>query len=203
MEPIKLITSKVMPLPNNNVDTDQIIPARYLKVTKKSGLAEGCFAGWRYDEDGNPNSTFVLNQPAFSDAQILVTGDNFGCGSSREHAVWALTGWGIRAVISTSFADIFHNNSLKNGLLPVVVDAETQAKLFEQVGVDPSSTVTIDLNSQTLTLSNGHSVRFPIDAFSKHCLLSGIDQLGYLLELEPQITAYEQRRAQAALIGNA
>jgi 3-isopropylmalate/(R)-2-methylmalate dehydratase small subunit len=203
MEPIKSITSQVIPLPNNNIDTDQIIPARYLKVTKKSGLADGCFAGWRYQEDGSPNPTFVLNRPELSGAQILIAGDNFGCGSSREHAVWALTGWGIKAVISTSFADIFFNNALKNSLLPVIVDIETHAKIFEQVNNNPSRTITIDLKEQTLTLSNDQSVRFPIDAFSKHCLLSGVDQLGYLIEFEPQIAAYERRFAQTQGIGSA
>lgn len=196
MKPIQNISSHVIPLPNNNIDTDQIIPARYLKVTNKDGLADGLFAGWRYLPNGVPDATFVLNRQEFSGAQILVVGDNFGCGSSREHAVWALTSWGIKAVVSTSFADIFNNNALKNGLLPVVVDDETQVELFRQVEFEPSGLVNIDLNQQKITLPNGRSAEFPIDPFSKHCLLNGLDQIGYLLEHETDIWAYEQRHDQ-------
>jgi 3-isopropylmalate/(R)-2-methylmalate dehydratase small subunit len=192
MEPFKTLTSKVIPLPHDNVDTDQIIPARYLKVTDKAGLVEGLFAGWRYLPDGRPDPEFPLNRPECQRAQILLVGDNFGCGSSREHAPWALMGWGIRAVVGTSFADIFRNNALKNGLLPVIVDAETQQQLFELAVEQPDALITIDLAAQALNLPNGGRVTFPLDPFSKTCLLEGVDQLGYLLKMENQITAYEQ-----------
>jgi 3-isopropylmalate/(R)-2-methylmalate dehydratase small subunit len=186
------LTSKVIPLPHNDVDTDQIIPAVYLKVTNKDGLAEGCFSSWRYEADGSPIHDFPLNMPQYQDAQILLAGDNFGTGSSREHAPWALIGWGIRAVISTSFADIFRNNSLKNGLLPVVVDEQTHRQLFSLAEEEPTLYLTIDLGQQSLQLPDGRSVTFPIDAFSKRCLLDGVDQLGYLLNHAPQIADYEQ-----------
>ncbi len=186
------LTSRIIPLIKNDVDTDQIIPARYLKVTDKNGLAEGLFTGWRYQADGAPDPNFPLNNPGYQSAQVLLAGDNFGCGSSREHAPWALLGWGIQAVISTSFADIFCNNSLKNGLLTVVVDASTHAKLCQFASTDPDGLVHIDLAQQTLSWGNGFSVTFPIDAFSKTCLLEGIDQLGYLLKFESQIAAFEQ-----------
>ena len=192
MQPFTTITSKVIPLPRNNIDTDQIIPARYLKVTGKDGLVEGLFSSWRYRSDGQLDPEFPLNRAECQQAEILLTGDNFGCGSSREHAPWALVGWGIRAVVSTSFADIFHSNALKNGLLPVSIDAETQQKIFNQVEVDPEMEVTIDLAAQTLTLPDGVSVTFSIDPFSKICLLEGMDQLGYLLKRETQITNYER-----------
>ncbi|MEJ2266953.1 MAG: 3-isopropylmalate dehydratase small subunit, partial [Anaerolineales bacterium] len=191
LPPFQTLTSKVIPLPRNNVDTDQIIPARYLKVTDKAGLVEGLFSEWRYLPDGQPDPEFPLNRPHWQGAQILAAGDNFGCGSSREHAPWALVGWGIRAVISTSFADIFRSNALKNGLLPVVVDVNTQQRIFDAVEADPELSVTIDLKSQTLTLPDGYTAKFPIDPFSKACLLEGVDQLGYLLKREPQIAAYE------------
>lgn len=194
MEPFKVLTSKIIPLPHDNVDTDQIIPARYLKVTGKVGLVEGLFAGWRYLPDGSPDPDFCFNRDACLNAQILAAGDNFGCGSSREHAPWALVGWGVRAVISTSFADIFRNNALKNGLLPVTVDAGTQARIFEMVAADPNLQVTINLAEQILKLPDGSTVTFPIDPFSKTCLLEGVDQLGYLLKREEQIAAYEQAR---------
>jgi len=192
MQPFKTITSKVIPLPHNNIDTDQIIPARYLKVIDKDGLVEGLFSGWRYQSDGQLDPEFPLNRAEYQGAQILLTGDNFGCGSSREHAPWALVGWGIRAVVSTSFADIFRNNALKNGLLPVSIDAGTHQKIFKQVEVDSKMQVTIDLAAQTVTLPDGDSVTFSIDPFSKTCLLEGVDQLGYLLKRETQITNYEQ-----------
>jgi 3-isopropylmalate/(R)-2-methylmalate dehydratase small subunit len=193
MEPFVTLTSKLIPLPHENVDTDQIIPARFLKVTDKAGLGENLFCDWRYNEDGSPKPDFVLNRPEVQGRQVLLAGDNFGCGSSREHAPWALLGWGIRAVISTSFADIFRNNSLKNGLLPVVVDAKTHRELFSRVEKEPAAEVTIDLAMQTLTLPDGHTVKFPIDNFSKTCLLEGIDQLGYLLKQSSHIEAYEKR----------
>lgn len=195
MKPFRTLTSKVIPLPHDNVDTDQIIPARYLKVTDKAGLVEGLFAGWRYLSDGSPDPDFCLNWTRCQGAQILVAGDNFGCGSSREHAPWALVGWGIRSVISTSFADIFRNNALKNGLLPVTVDADTQSHIFDLVSVDPELQITIDLASQSLTLPDGQVVFFPIDPFSKTCLLEGVDQLGYLLKRAPQIASYERSSA--------
>jgi 3-isopropylmalate/(R)-2-methylmalate dehydratase small subunit len=192
MQAFTHLTSRVIPLIKNDVDTDQIIPARYLKVTDKNGLAEGLFTGWRYRPGGTPDPDFPLNHPENQSAQILLAGDNFGCGSSREHAPWALLGWGIRAVISTSFADIFRNNSLKNGLLPLVVDAPAHAELCAFTTANPAGLVHIDLAQQTLTWGDGRSLNFPIDAFSKTCLLNGIDQLGYLLKFEGQIAAFEQ-----------
>ena len=187
------VTSHAVPLPAENVDTDQIIPARFLKVTDKNGLGASLFCDWRYLADGSPNPKFVLNEPASQGAQILLAGDNFGSGSSREHAPWALTGWGLKAIISTSFADIFKSNSLKNGLLPVVVSKEVHAKLFAAVNADRSAKISIDLPTQTLTLPDGSTTTFPIDDFAKHCLLNGIDQLGYLLSFDAEITKYEQR----------
>jgi 3-isopropylmalate/(R)-2-methylmalate dehydratase small subunit len=195
MQPFTRLTSRVIPLAHNNIDTDQIIPARYLKVTNKDGLSEGLFYEWRYDDDGHPDPGFPLNFDVCQQAQILVAGDNFGCGSSREHAPWALVGWGIRAVVSTSFADIFRSNALKNGLLPVSIDFDTPEKIFNGVEHDPEMLLTIDLPSQTITLPDGDSVSFPIDTFSKTCLLEGVDQLGYLLKRETQIEQYEQRNA--------
>jgi len=191
MRPFKTITSHVIPLPQRDVDTDQIIPARYLKVTDKAGLAEGLFAGWRYLPAGKANPAFPLNLPEYHGAQILLAGDNFGCGSSREHAPWALLGWGIRAIISTSFADIFRNNALKNGLLPVVVDQQVHQTLFALAGQNPGFQMTIDLPAQALELPGGQRVEFPLDSFSKNCLVEGLDQLQYLLTLERQISAYE------------
>lgn len=197
MEPFKPIQSVYIPLPQRNVDTDQIIPASYLKVTDKAGLAEGCFSGWRYRADGSPDPDFPLNQPAYLGAEVIVAGDNFGCGSSREHAPWALTSLGIRAVISTSFADIFYSNAMKNGLLPVVVDEQTQTALLKVARQDPSARVSIDLGEQRLTLPDGSSVIFPVDDFNKTCLLEGIDQLGYILKHSQAIDRFEQQAAQA------
>lgn len=191
MNPFTTLTSTLVPLPYNDVDTDQIIPANYLKVTSKEGLAEGLFFRWRYQVDGTPNPTFPLNQSVYQQARILVTGDNFGCGSSREHAPWALLGFGFQAIISTSFADIFRNNSLKNGLLPVVVDEATQQQLLSLVEEDPMVEVRVDLATQTVTLPDGREVSFPIDGFSKTCLLEGVDQLGYLLKQMDGIERYE------------
>ncbi|MBN1963165.1 MAG: 3-isopropylmalate dehydratase small subunit [Anaerolineae bacterium] len=189
------LTSTMIPLPAANVDTDQIIPARFLKVTDKAGLGEALFSDWRYEADGTPKADFPLNMPRHAGGQILVAGDNFGCGSSREHAPWALVGYGIRAVISTRFADIFRNNALKNGLLPVQVDAETLQSLFDLIEEAPQATVTVDLAAQQVSLPGGQSVPFPIDGFAKHCLLNGIDQLGYLLQQVPQAAAYESAHA--------
>jgi len=191
MEPITIFHARVVALPNENIDTDQIIPARFLKAVDKVGMDKHLFADWRYQADGTPRADFVLNQPSARGAQILLAGDNFGCGSSREHAAWALTAFGFRAIISTSFADIFRNNALKNGLLPVSVDAETQKSLFELVKESPDAEVTIDLESQTLTLAGGQTILFPIDPFSKTCLLKGVDQLGYIMSFEGEIEAYE------------
>ncbi len=191
MKPFTTLTSTIIPLPHRNIDTDQIIPARYLKVTDKAGLAEGLFHDWRYRSDGSPNPDFVLNQPEHQSASILLAGDNFGCGSSREHAPWALTGWGIRAVISTSFADIFRNNALKNGLLPVVVADKIHESLFDLVLESPRTEITIDLIQQTIMLPDGSAVGFPIEPFARKCLLDGVDQLGYILSFEDQIAAFE------------
>jgi len=186
------LTSRVLPLPVNDIDTDQIIPARFLKATDKKGMGDNLFADWRYNADGSPKADFVLNQPNSKGAQVLLAGDNFGCGSSREHAPWALTGFGFKAVISTSFADIFRNNSLKNGLIPIIVDEATHKMLFDLVEEIPNAEVTVDLASQTLILPNG-SVEFPIDPFNKTCLLNGVDELGYILGFEKEIAAFEEK----------
>jgi 3-isopropylmalate/(R)-2-methylmalate dehydratase small subunit len=191
MEPIRTFTARIAALPINNIDTDQIIPARYLKTTDKVGLGAACFSDWRYNADGSPKPDFVLNKAEYQSAGVLVAGDNFGCGSSREHAPWALLGAGFKAVISTGFADIFRNNALKNGLIPVIVDAETQQQLISLAQEDPTTAVTVDLASQTVTLPDGRQVQFPIDGFTKHCLLNGVDQLGFLLNLDDQIAQYE------------
>ena len=182
MQPYLPFESRLVPLPKNNIDTDQIIPARFLKTTSKEGLDKNLFCDWRQD----PN--FILNTPRGRNAQILLAGDNFGCGSSREHAPWALTQFGFRAVISTSFADIFKQNSLKNSLVPIVVPTDVHAKLFT---LPEDAKVKVDLASQTLTLPDGQSVEFPVDSFSKTCLLEGIDELGWILKQEPSIAAFE------------
>jgi 3-isopropylmalate/(R)-2-methylmalate dehydratase small subunit len=197
MEPFKSFTSRIVAISMDNIDTDQIIPARFLKTTHKAGLGEGLFSDWRYDAEGRPRPDFVLNQPGVRGAQVLVAGDNFGSGSSREHAPWALTDFGFRAVISSSFADIFRNNALKNGLLPVVVDAAMHRRLFELHAADPGAEVTVDLAAQTLRLPDGSVATFPIDGFAKHCLLEGVDELGYLLSYLPAIAAYEARTPEA------
>lgn len=184
------LTSRIMPLPINDIDTDQIIPAQFLKVTDKNGLADALFFHWRYHDDKSAKADFVLNNPQYRGAQILLAGDNFGCGSSREHAPWALTSYGFRAVISTSFADIFRSNSLKNGLIPIVVDEETHKMLFDLVEEVPNAEFRVDLESQTLSYPNGF-VSFPIDPFNKACLLNGVDELGYILSFEKEIAAFE------------
>ena len=186
------LTSRVMPVPVNDIDTDQIIPAQFLKVTDKNGLADALFFNWRYNDDKTPNKDFIINKPESAGCQILLAGDNFGCGSSREHAPWALTSFGFRAVISTSFADIFRNNSLKNGLIPIIVDDATHKMLFELVEEAPRAELTVDLATQTLSFPGG-SVTFPIDSFNKTCLLNGVDELGYILGFEKDIAAYEAR----------
>ncbi len=192
---ITTFTGRLAPLPINDIDTDQIIPARYLKTTDKEGLGKAAFFDWRYDAKGEPKPEFVLNQAQYQGASVMVAGTNFGCGSSREHAPWALIGAGLQAVVSTYFADIFRSNALKNGLLPIIVDQETQHQLMSLAQEDPTTQVTIDLASQTLTLPDGRAVTFPIDPFSKHCLLNGVDQLGFLLALE-ETQAYEASHPQ-------
>jgi len=194
MKPFTNFESRIVPLPVNNVDTDQIIPARFLKTTTKEGLDRQLFYDWRYDDQGRPKPDFVLNQPAARGAEVLLAGDNFGCGSSREHAPWALTQFGFRAVISTSFADIFKQNSLKNSLLPIVVPPDVHQALFAAVAKNPESRVQIDLAAQMLSLPGGRSVGFPVDAFAKQCLLDGVDELGYILKQEPAIAAFEGSR---------
>jgi 3-isopropylmalate/(R)-2-methylmalate dehydratase small subunit len=189
MEPIRTVKSRTVVLPIENVDTDQIIPARFLKVTTKAGLGEKLFSDWRYDASGQPKADFVLNRPESKGAHVLVAGDNFGCGSSREHAPWALHDYGFRAVISTSIADIFKNNSLKNGLLPLVVDGAVHQKLL----ATPGAEVTVDLEACTLTLPDGQAVSFPIDPFARYCLLNGVDELAFLLSQEKEIAAFEAK----------
>jgi 3-isopropylmalate/(R)-2-methylmalate dehydratase small subunit len=194
MRKFTTFTSRVLPMPVDNIDTDQIIPARFLKTISKEGLDKQLFYDWRYDAEGNPKPDFLLNQPRAKGAEILLAGDNFGCGSSREHAPWALTQFGLRAVISTSFADIFKGNALKNSLLPIVVPREIHGELFRAVEANPDYTVTVDLAAQKLVLPDGRAVEFPVDAFSKHCLLEGVDELGYILKHGAEIAAYESRR---------
>jgi 3-isopropylmalate/(R)-2-methylmalate dehydratase small subunit len=189
MEPITKIQSRTVVLPIDNIDTDQIIPARYLKVTTKAGLGKVLFSDWRYDREGNSKGEFVLNKSESQGAKVLVAGDNFGCGSSREHAPWALTDYGFKAVVSTSIADIFRNNALKNGLVPVVVSKEFHEKLLAA-----PTEVTVDLASRTITLADGTSTTFPIDPFSRHCLMNGVDEMGYLLSQEAEIAAFERSR---------
>jgi 3-isopropylmalate/(R)-2-methylmalate dehydratase small subunit len=194
MNPFTRLESRLVPLPIDNVDTDQIIPARFLKTVSKDGLGDQLFCDWRYDAQGRPKPDFILNQPRARGAEVLLAGDNFGCGSSREHAPWALAQFGFRAVISTSFADIFRQNSLKNSLLPVVVPRDVHAELF---ALPQEAVVTIDLASQTLALPGGRTVEFPIDPFARHCLLNGIDELGYIRQQEDAIALFEARREYA------
>ncbi len=191
MEPFKPFTSRLVAVPVENIDTDQIIPARFLKTTNKQGLGDSLFADWRFDAAGQPKPDFPLNQPDARGAQILLAGHNFGCGSSREHAPWALQGFGFKAVISTYFADIFKGNALKNGLLPIQVDPETHRQLLSLVQEDPTTQIRVDLEKQAIILPDGRAVKFPIDGFARHCLLQGVDQLGYLMDLDPAIAAYE------------
>ena len=191
MQPINTFSGKAIALPVKDIDTDQIIPARFLKTVDKQGLGKNLFNDWRYLEDGNPNPAFLLNQPRAEGAVILVAGDNFGCGSSREHAPWALMGFGFRAVISTSFADIFQINCLKNGLLPIIVDEATHADLLASAGGDEPIELEVDLPNQAVRLPDGQTASFPIDAFSKKCLLAGMDQLDYLLHQDAAVSMYE------------
>ena len=191
MEPITVIRSRTVVMPFDDIDTDQIVPARFLTTTTKEGLGEAAFADWRYDADGNPKTDFVLNTREAEGCEVLVAGHNFGCGSSREHAPWALYDYGFRAIVSTEIADIFRSNSLKNGLLPVVIDKAAHTWLVEHPGVQ----VEIDLESRELRLPEGRVVKFPLDGFSRHCLMHGIDQLGFLLQQEEHIRRFEQTRS--------
>ena len=190
MDPITQFRSKTVVLPFDDIDTDQIIPARYLTTTTKTGLGKHLFNDWRYLPDGSDRPDFALNRPENRGASVLVGGHNFGCGSSREHAPWALVDFGFRAVVSTEFADIFRNNALKNGLVPVIVDPETHRWLLEHPGAE----VTVDLDTSTIALPDGKRVKFPIDKFARFCLMNGVDQLGFLLDKHADITAYEQAR---------
>jgi len=191
-QPIGVFTSKVIPIDKENVDTDQIVPARYLKVTDKDGLADALFRDWRFEEDGSlKDPPFILDRPGMAGRNILLVGDNFGAGSSREHAPWALTAWGVRAILSTGFADIFRSNSLKNGLLPIVVPADVHARLRDLIARDPDADLTVDLSEQGVLLPDGTTVDFDIDPFAKRMLLAGTDEMGYLLSKEGDIAAWE------------
>ena len=191
-EPFRMFSSQVIPLPAENVDTDQIVPARYLKVTDKVGLADALFRDWRFESDGSlKEPRFIIDRPDMSGRKVLLVGDNFGCGSSREHAPWALAAWGIRAILSTSYADIFRNNSLKNGVLPIVVDRATHARLFELLEADPDATLTVDLAEQGVLLPDGTTIDFEIDPFAKQMILAGTDEIGYLVGKDAAISAWE------------
>ena len=190
MEEIKTFSAKTVNLLNEDVDTDQIIPARFLTRQTTDGIGECLFADWRFDKSGKPNEDFILNQPESDDVGILVAGNNFGCGSSREHAAWSLVDYGFRAVVSTSFADIFQNNALKNGLLTIVVDSEIHKWLMEH----PATELVVDLANTEIILENGKAISFPIDSFARYCLLHGVDQLGYILKHDSEITAYENQQ---------
>jgi 3-isopropylmalate/(R)-2-methylmalate dehydratase small subunit len=188
MPAVRTIRSRTAVLPTTNIDTDQIIPARFLTSTSKAGFGKHLFADWRFDAAGNPKPDFALNKPEAHGAQVLVAGRNIGCGSSREHAAWALLDFGFTAVVSTEFADIFRTNSLKNGLVPVLVDEASHAWLI----ANPGAEVNIDVESTTLTLPDGTAVRFPLEGFARYCLLNGVDELGYLLSQNAAISSYEQ-----------
>ena len=190
MKPITTIRSRTVVMPSTNIDTDQIVPARFLTTTSKEGLGSALFADWRYDSEGRPRPEFILNKPEASGCRILVAGRNIGCGSSREHAPWALVDYGFQAVVSTEIADIFKNNSLKNGLLPIMVDEATHRSLIE----NPGAEVEIDLASSVIKLPDGSAVSFPIDAFARFCIMNGVDELGFLLSKNSEIEAYEARR---------
>jgi 3-isopropylmalate/(R)-2-methylmalate dehydratase small subunit len=192
------VESHVVLLPFNDVDTDQIIPARFLTTTDKEGLADGLFADWRRRADGQLDPAFPLNSATAASAQILVAGDNFGCGSSREHAAWALRAWGFRAIVSTSFADIFRNNAVGSGIIPVEISARDHARLMQVCAAAPFTRIIVDLESATVVFPEGPTARFAIDAFARHCLLAGVDQLEFLLSAEPEIAAYEARAESAA-----
>ena len=198
MDAFTTLTGIVAPLDRVNVDTDQIIPKQYLKTIKRTGLREGLFSDWRYAGDGNPQEGFVFNQPRYDGASILLARDNFGCGSSREHAPWALLDYGFRCVIAPSFADIFFNNCFKNGMLPVVLTNAEVDQLFTEVEARPGYQLSVDLAAQTVTTPGGTSFRFDVDPFRKDCLLNGLDEIGLTLQKEADITAYEQRRQSEA-----
>jgi 3-isopropylmalate/(R)-2-methylmalate dehydratase small subunit len=201
MKKIITLSSRIIPLQREDVDTDQIIPAQYLKVTDREGLAKGLFAGWRYFSSGEENPDFPLNRPEYQEAKILLVGKNFGCGSSREHAPWALLQWGLRAVISTSFADIFRSNALKNGLLPVEISPSSHKTLFKLIADDPSAAARIDLAAQEIVVADKFQTNFPIDSFSKKCLLEGLDPLGYLIKHQPKILEYETKTGKGPASG--
>jgi 3-isopropylmalate/(R)-2-methylmalate dehydratase small subunit len=191
-EPIRVFSSTVIPIDVENVDTDQIVPARYLKVTDKAGLADALFRDWRFEEDGSlKDPPFILDQAGMAGRAILLVGDNFGAGSSREHAPWALTAWGVRAILSTGFADIFRNNSLKNGLLPIVVTPDVHRRLRDLIERDPDAQLTVDLSEQGVLLPDGSTIDFDIDPFAKQMLLAGTDELGYLLSKDADIARWE------------
>jgi 3-isopropylmalate/(R)-2-methylmalate dehydratase small subunit len=196
MQKFNTLTAVAAPLNMMNVDTDMIIPKDYLKTIERTGLGKGLFSEMRYNDDGSENPDFVLNKPAYRNAKILVAGDNFGCGSSREHAPWALLDFGIRCVISTSFADIFHNNCFKNGILPVVVSKEDLDKLMDDASRGANATITIDLAAQEIHGPDGGTVKFEVDAFKKHCLLNGLDDIGLTMEKADHIAAHERRAAE-------
>jgi 3-isopropylmalate/(R)-2-methylmalate dehydratase small subunit len=197
MEKFTTLTGVAAPLKLINVDTDMIIPKQYLKTIKRTGLGKGLFSEMRYRDDGKENPDFVLNKPAYRQAKVLVAGDNFGCGSSREHAPWALLDFGIRCVISTSFADIFYNNCFKNGILPIKVDPEDLEKLFDDAERGSNATLTIDLEKQEIRGPDGGSIRFDIDSFRKHCLLNGLDDIGLTMEKDKKIDGFEKKSAQS------
>jgi 3-isopropylmalate/(R)-2-methylmalate dehydratase small subunit len=191
-EPFRSFSSRVIPIRAENVDTDQIVPARYLKVTDKEGLAEALFRDWRFEEDGSrKDPPFILDRPEYAGSKILIVGDNFGTGSSREHAPWALRSWGIQAILSTGFADIFRNNALKNGVLPIVVDPETHERLFAAVEADPGFELRVDLAEQGILLPDGTTLDFEVDPFNKMMLLAGTDEIGYVLGKDAEIAAWE------------
>ncbi|TDR93862.1 3-isopropylmalate dehydratase small subunit [Enterovirga rhinocerotis] len=196
MQAFTTLTGVAAPMPTVNIDTDQIIPKNYLKTIKRTGLGKGLFAEKRYNDDGSENPDFVLNKPAYRKAEVIVAGDNFGCGSSREHAPWALLDFGIRCVISTSFADIFYNNCFKNGVLPIKVSPEDLEKLMDDADRGANATLTIDLESQTIKGPDGGTLHFEIDPFRKHCLLNGLDDIGLTLEKNTAIQDYEAKLAQ-------
>jgi len=190
-EPFETFTSRVIPMPQENIDTDQVVPARFLKMTDRWGLSEALFADWRFDDQGEPYPDFVLNRPEMQRRRILLAGHNFGTGSSREHAPWALEAWGIRVILSTGFADIFRTNALKNGLLPINVEPERHRQLFEMLAQDPNIELTVDLEAQLVHLPGDEDLEFDIDPFVKLMILAGTDEMGYLLARAPQIAAWE------------
>ncbi len=194
MIPFSKVSGRPVPLNADNVDTDQIIPASFLKVVDRDGLADGLFYGWRFREDGSPDPDFVLHRPQHEEASVLLVGDNFGCGSSREHAPWALQAWGFRVILGRGFADIFKNNSHRNGLLTVTLPPERHQDLMEQIDRDPEASITADLTDQTVTFPDGSTEGFQVDSFARHCMLKGLDHMGHLLEQLPKITRYEAGR---------